>query len=125
MSTSIPQCVLEQVEPEVCRQFQAVCQERVGKADYAEIFFEAWMKRLDRSEPEFADLAPPALPIVYLFWRVSCIESRACVRAYVRVRERTFVCVHHCVCAVHVGDHLHVVAQILDISLARPTIWWR
>jgi len=42
-----------------------VAQEPVGKADYAEIFFEAWMKKLDASEPEYAELSLPAVPIIY------------------------------------------------------------
>jgi hypothetical protein len=56
---------LQVVEPEVCRRFQEVCQESTGKADYADIFFEAWMKKLDRSEPEYAELSPPAEPILW------------------------------------------------------------
>jgi hypothetical protein len=50
-----------QVEPEVCRRFQVVAQEPKGKADYADIFFEAWMQQLDATEPEYADLSPPTV----------------------------------------------------------------
>ena len=56
---------LKVVEPEVCRRFQTVCQEETGKADYANIFFEAWMRKLDAVEPEYAELSQPAAPILY------------------------------------------------------------
>ena len=48
-----------------CARLQDVAQEPIGKADYAEIFFEAWMKKLDASEPEYAELSLPAVPIIY------------------------------------------------------------
>ena len=52
---------LKDVEPAVCARFQAVAQEPGGKAEYADIFLEAWMQQLDATEPEFADLRPPSL----------------------------------------------------------------
>lgn len=33
-------------------------------AQYAGIFLEAWMRKLDGTEPEYAELAPPAIPIM-------------------------------------------------------------
>lgn len=53
---------LKEVEPAVCKRFQDVAQERQGKAEYANIFLEAWMQQLDETEPEYADLRPPEVP---------------------------------------------------------------
>eukprot|EP01051_Picozoa_sp_SAG22_P020804 SAG22_NODE_4348_length_1295_cov_0.830268_1_plen_157_part_10 len=52
---------LSEVEPAVCQHFQQIAQEPAGKAEYADIFLEAWMQQLDATEPEYADLDPASM----------------------------------------------------------------
>ena len=54
---------LKLLDDETCARFQTVVQEPEGKRAYADIFWEAWMRKLDASEPEYAECSMPTVPI--------------------------------------------------------------